>query len=143
MLDTNREHDLRQAIEAFYFAYREFTAGPDKVLARRGLNRAHHRILYFIGRKSGIGVGELLDTLQISKQALNAPLRQLVEMGLVRRESSPEDGRAKRLRLSASGQKLEAQLTGAQMKLLKAAFDGAREDAGTHWLEVMHALVSR
>ena len=92
--------------------------------------------------RPGIGVGELLDTLLISKQALNAPLRQLVEMDLVRREASPEDGRAKRLRLSRSGHKLEAQLTGVQMELLERAFEAAPRRAAAHWLVVMHALVS-
>ena len=82
MLDQKNIDETRESIEAFYFAYRQFTAGPDKVLGRKGLNRVHHRILYFIGRKPGVGVGELLDTLQVSKQALNAPLRQCSKKGV-------------------------------------------------------------
>ena len=75
MIDLKKEAYLRQCIEAFYFGYREFTAQPDRILEDRGLNRVHHRILYFIGRNPGIGVGALLDILQVSKQALHAPLR--------------------------------------------------------------------
>lgn len=140
MVDQKFESELREVIEAFYFAYREFTAGPDKVLARRGLNRVHHRILYFIGRQPGIGVSELLETLKVSKQALHAPLRQLVEMGLVQREAAPEDRRAKQLNLTRTGRLLEAQLTGIQMTLLQGAFDEVGGKSRERWLAVSRAI---
>ena len=74
---------LRQAIEYLYYAYRSFTERPDKILDKRGLGRVHHRILYFVGRNPGTTVNALLSTLQVSKQALNAPLRQLLAMQLI------------------------------------------------------------
>ena len=36
------------AMEAFFFGYQAFTAKPDEMLAKRGLSRVHHRILFFI-----------------------------------------------------------------------------------------------
>ena len=66
-----------------YFSYRAFTKEPDKLLAKRGLNRVHHRVLYFVGRNPGIAVNELLTILDVSKQALNQPMRQLLEMRLI------------------------------------------------------------
>ncbi len=42
--------DLRQAIELLFFAYRDFTAEPDAILANYGFGRAHHRVIYFVGR---------------------------------------------------------------------------------------------
>ena len=54
MVDQKREAQLRDAIEHFYFAYRAFTAKPDRILEQRGLGRVHHRILYFVGRKDDI-----------------------------------------------------------------------------------------
>ena len=101
--------DLHAAIEQFYFAYRGFTDRPDRILERRGLGRVHHRILYFIGRRPDVSVRGLLDLLAVSKQALNAPLRQLMEMGLVGVEVSPDDRRVKRLSLTEAGRKLEAE----------------------------------
>ena len=89
--DPAPSDDLHAAIEQFYFAYRGFTDRPDRILERRGLGRVHHRILYFIGRRPDVSVRGLLDLLAVSKQALNAPLRQLMEMGLVRAEASPDD----------------------------------------------------
>ena len=143
MLDQKNETYLRQCIEAFYFGYREFTAQPDRILEDRGLNRVHHRILYFIGRNRGIGVGGLLDILQVSKQALNVPLRQLIEMGLVRNESARFDRRVKQLSLTLVGEELEHQLTEVQMDLLQQAMENSAESAGDHWLEVMSSITAK
>ncbi len=142
MVDLSDQAELRRSIELFYFGYRAFTVRPDRVLERRGLGRAHHRILYFIGRDPGTPVSGLLRTLEISKQALNAPLRQLVAMKLVVSETATYDQRIKLLNLTQAGRALEAQLTGAQMKHLADAFRAVGRDAGGHWRAVMAALLS-
>jgi DNA-binding MarR family transcriptional regulator len=133
--------DLHEAIEQFYFAYRGFTDRPDRILEGRGLGRVHHRILYFIGRRPDVSVRGLLDLLAVSKQALNAPLRQLIEMGLVGTEAGAQDRRVKNLRLTESGRKLEAELTEAQTRHLRAAFDRAGAQAHAGWTAVMGELV--
>lgn len=135
-----REDALRLAIEQFYFGYRAFTAPPDRILEQRGLGRVHHRILYFVGRNPGLSVNTLLSMLSVSKQALNAPLRQLIEMRLVAMDTAEHDGRVRQLTLTASGSKLEAQLTGTQMKQLQAVFDQAGTKAETGWHQVMSCL---
>lgn len=131
---------LRDAIEALYFGYRAFTRGPDSLLARRGLGRVHHRILYFVGRQPGIKVNELLAVLAVSKQALNTPLRRLIELGLIDSRPGREDRRVRHLSLSASGKRLEATLSGTQTELLAAVFARCGRSAQRHWLQVMHAL---
>ena len=50
MRDASRQAALDAAIELMYFAYRAMVAKPDRLLAGRGLGRAHHRILYFVAR---------------------------------------------------------------------------------------------
>ena len=37
------DNQLRQGIEAMFFAYRGFTADPDRILEEYGYGRAHHR----------------------------------------------------------------------------------------------------
>jgi DNA-binding MarR family transcriptional regulator len=143
MIDQKRQAELRGAIELLYFAYRRFTDRPDRILERRGLGRVHHRILYFIGRRPDVSVGGLLELLAVSKQALNAPLRQLVEMNLVTALPDPADRRAKNLRLTAEGERLEAELTGAQMRQLQAAFEHVGRDREDGWRTVMAELASR
>jgi DNA-binding MarR family transcriptional regulator len=147
MVDLNtkagRDEALREAIELFYFAYRAFTGGPDDVLTARGLGRVHHRILYFVGRNPQIAVNALLEILAVSKQALHAPLRQLVEEKLIVVRADEHDRRFKRLGLTAEGKKLEAQLTGAQMKLLNAVFTAAGSEAEASWKTVMRVMAPR
>jgi len=140
MIDLNDETDLRAAIETFYFAYREFTGGPDRILAQRGLGRVHHRILYFVGQQPDLSVKSLLQVLAITKQALHAPLRQLIEMGLIVSAGDTADGRVRRLRLSGKGLRLAARLTATQMTLLAGAFAAAGSGSAGRWLTVMKAV---
>jgi DNA-binding MarR family transcriptional regulator len=152
MLDPNTSEDsgatspseaqLRQAIEYLYYAYRSFTERPDKILEKRGLGRVHHRILYFVGRHPGTTVNALLATLQVSKQALNAPLRQLLAMQLISAVPAQHDGRVRHLSLSRSGSKLEAQLSGTQMAQLRQAFDAAGPEARAAWELVMRRVIA-
>lgn len=139
-IDPIREDELNRASELFLFAYRAFTAEPDRILEGRGLQRVHHRILYFVGRNPGIAVNGLLAILRVSKQALNAPLRQLQEMGLVDAQASRADGRVKELRLAAEGARLEASLSGGQRRRLDAIFRDVGPDAEAAWREVMARL---
>ena len=141
MVDLKREAELREAIELFFFAYRAFTAGPDRILGQRGLSRVHHRILYFVGRHPGIDIGTLLRILGVTKQALNAPLRKVVEMKLVAVQPADRDRRVKELDLTASGARLEAQLTGTQAKQLARVFKRAGGRAEAAWREVMKRCV--
>ncbi|MFA6445342.1 MAG: MarR family winged helix-turn-helix transcriptional regulator [Sterolibacterium sp.] len=131
---------LRLAIERFYFGYRAFTAPPDRILDRRGLGRVHHRILYFVGRNPRISVNVLLGILDVSKQALHAPLRQLVEKRLVVTSTAEHDRRVRQLALTSAGRKLEAQLTSTQMQQLQAVFEQAGADAEAGWQQVMRNL---
>lgn len=138
-----REAELRLAIEQLYFGYRAFTAPPDRVLDQRGLGRVHHRILYFVGRNPQISVNALLHLLSVSKQALNAPLRQLVEMRLIEIAAAGHDRRVRQLSLTPEGQKLEAQLTGTQMKQLQAVFEQTGASAEAGWHQVMQCLAGQ
>jgi DNA-binding MarR family transcriptional regulator len=142
-LQAGREEKLREAIELFYFAYRAFTDGPDHILEERGLGRVHHRILYFVGRNPQTSVNALLEILDVSKQALHAPLRQLVEGQLVVMQPDEQDRRFKRLSLTSEGKKLEARLTGAQMKLLSAVFTATGDRAQVAWKTVMRDMSQR
>jgi DNA-binding MarR family transcriptional regulator len=138
-----REEALRLAIEQFYFGYRAFTDTPDHILEQRGLGRVHHRILYFVGRNPQISVNTLLALLNVSKQALNAPLRQLIEMQLIAMDTAEHDRRVRQLSLTPSGSKLEAQLTGSQMKQLQAVFDRVGTGAEAGWHQVMRSLAEQ
>ncbi len=144
MVDVSRrEARLRDAIELMYFAYRAFTAEPDRMLARYGLGRAHHRILYFIGRHPGLSVNALLGELAVTKQALHAPLRTLLEGQWVAARADARDRRIRRLQLTDTGKRLEARLTGAQMRHLEGVFSASGAQAQGAWKAVMRAMSER
>ena len=142
MTDLKKSAVQRQIMESFFRGYQAFTAKPDEMLARRGLSRVHHRILFFIASYPDLSVKELLGYLGVSKQALNTPLRQLIEMNLVESRTAEEDKRKRMLRFTAQGAKLEQALRREQVRLLERAFNLAGEEAVIGWLEVNQALAT-
>src|SRR5437762_11020173 len=95
-----REEELRQGIELLFYAYRDFTAEPDAMLARYGFGRAHHRVIYFVGRYPQLTVTELLGILRITKQSLSRVLGQLVRQGFIVQKPGPSDRRQRLLELT-------------------------------------------
>ena len=104
------EDEVRQGIELLFFAYRDFTAEPDAILAQYGFGRAHHRVIHFVGRHPQMTVGELLDILKITKQSLSRVLGQLVQQGFIIQYPGPRDRRQRLLDLTPRGCELERQL---------------------------------
>jgi DNA-binding MarR family transcriptional regulator len=127
-------------MQAFFFGYQAFTAKADEMLARRGLSRVHQRVVFFIAHYPGVSVKELLTLLGVSKQALNTPLRQLIEMDLVVSVVPPSDKRKRLLELTADGVRFEASLRREQVKLLQRVFEQAGEEAVNGWLTINQAL---
>lgn len=140
MVDLKRRQELNRAIELMHFAFRRMIEEPDRMLARRGLGRVHHRVLYFIGRNPGLTVGGLQRILDVSKQALNGPLRQLREQDLVEAAPDPADRRVLCLKLTAQGAKLEEDLSRYQRNLFRAAFDEAGPRDEEAWARVLARL---
>src|ERR1700722_16573278 len=112
-LDT-REARLREAMQLLYFAYRDFTAEPDAMLARWGFGRAHHRVIYFVGRHPQLSVSDLLATLRITKQSLSRVLGQLVRQGFIQQRPGSRDRRQRLLELTQKGVELERQSSETQ-----------------------------
>ena len=126
-----RDEELRRGIELLFYAYRDFTAEPDAILAEYGFGRAHHRVIYFVGRYPGITVSELLGILRITKQSLSRVLGLLVREGFIVQRRGERDRRQRLLHLTDKGTELEARLTETQ----RARFARAYRDAGFHAVE--------
>lgn len=133
---------LPEAWQLMHFALRAVIAEPDRMLAARNLTRVHHRVLFFVAREPGISVGALQGTLGVSKQALAAPLRTLVQQGLIAIRKADHDARVRHVHLTRAGRALEAQLTGAQYALFEAAFAAAGLEAVAGWTEIMRHLAA-
>ncbi|HTN54098.1 MAG TPA: MarR family transcriptional regulator, partial [Anaeromyxobacter sp.] len=131
---------LDDALGVIFFAFRDLTAEPDRVLAERGLSRVHHRILYFVRRSPGLGPGDLVRILRVSKQALARPFRELLGQRLLASQAVPENRRRKALRLTPAGARLERRLSGAERRRFARAFRAAGPDAAEGWRAVMAGL---
>jgi DNA-binding MarR family transcriptional regulator len=135
------DEQLRQGIEAMFFAYRGFTADPDRILADMAYGRAHHRALHFIGRAPGTTVNNLLGILGVTKQSLNRVLRTLIEDGLVESRIGRMDKRERHLTLTQAGRTLEQTLSDAQRARMRAAFREAGPEAVAGFRTVLEAMM--
>ncbi|MFQ6016796.1 MAG: MarR family winged helix-turn-helix transcriptional regulator [Kiloniellaceae bacterium] len=124
-----REEELRRAIELLFFAYRDFTAEPDQILAQYGFGRAHHRVVYFVGRHPAITVTELLKILRITKQSLSRVLGQLIAEGFIVQRPGVRDRRRRLLELTEAGRALERRLTENQRARIARAYREAGAEA--------------
>ncbi len=136
------EEEMRQAIELLFFAYRDFTAEPDAVLAQYGFGRAHHRVIYFVGRNPGVTVSELLAILKITKQSLSRVLGQLLREGFVEQRPDKGDRRRRRLFLTPRAERLERLLTAAQSRRIAAACAAAGSGAMGGFRTVLRGIVN-
>lgn len=137
-----REPELRQGIELLYYAYRDFTAEPDAMLARYGFGRAHHRVIYFVGRHPHMSVTELLGILRITKQSLSRVLSQLVQQGFIVQKTGSRDRRQRLLELTAKGVELERQLSENQRQRIAKAYREAGAQAVEGFRKVMLGIIS-
>ena len=136
-----REEELRQAMELLYFAYRDFTSEPDRILERYGFGRAHHRVLYFVGRNPSISVSELLRILGITKQSLSRVLGQLVREGFIRQRRGERDQRQRLLELTERGVSLERELFQSQRSRVAKAYHSAGAEAVEGFRQVLFSLM--
>ncbi|MEM7269796.1 MAG: MarR family transcriptional regulator [Pseudomonadota bacterium] len=136
------DDQLRNAIELLFFAYRDFTGDPDRILEERGYGRAHHRAIHFIKNRPGITVAGLIETLGVTKQSLNRVLRQLITDGLVEQRVGQRDRRQRNLTLSEDGLALERRLSEPQRDRLRAAYSAAGPDAVAGFREVLHQMMN-
>ena len=135
------DEQLRRGIEAMFFAYRGFTADPDRILQNYEYGRAHHRAIHFINRTPGTTVNNLLNILGVTKQSLNRVLRSLIADGLVESRVGVQDKRERHLYLTETGAKLERELSEAQRNRMRAAYRNAGPEAVVGFRAVLEQMM--
>jgi DNA-binding MarR family transcriptional regulator len=136
-----REEELRYSIELMFFAYRDFTAEADNMLASCDLGRAHHRVIYFVGRNPGINVSDLLAILNITKQSLSRVLSHLITDDYICQEQGKTDKRQRLLSLTDKGKTLEHDVTMIQRRRFAQAFKSVSTNDVTGFISVMEAML--
>ena len=109
----------------------------DAVLGPRKITTDQCSLLWIVWRRPGIRQNELADELYSDPNTVTAMVVRLERRGLIRRDVCPEDGRARRLTLTASGRRLVARLYedwSEMRQKLNAIFAG---DAGQEALRIL------
>ena len=134
------ETEIRKAIELIFFSYRDFTAGPDKILENINFGRAHHRVIYFVGKQKQITIKELLSILQITKQSLSRVLNQLVKEKFILL-SAGIDKRTKNLSLTKKGEDLEKKLSTIQINKIRNVLKQFNEKDINGFKKILYAMI--
>jgi len=135
------DEQLRKGIEAMFFAYRGFTADPDRILAQKDYGRAHHRAVHFIHRSPGTTVNNLLAILGGPQHTHKRVLRTLISDGLVEVRVGREDKRERHLFLTQAGAALERELSDAQRDRMRTAYRAAGPVAVAGFRQVLEAMM--
>lgn len=135
------ESAIRRGMELMMFAQSRYVRSADEKLAEIGLGRAHHRALYFIGRRPDVTVGELLSLLGVTKQSLGRVMKDMVDRDLVQMRHGDVDRRHRLLRLTPAGVALEAALYEEQRERMAKAYSYAGQEAVAGYWSVMEALI--
>ena len=117
------EEPMYELIELFFFAYRDFVGDADRLLEAYGFGRAHHRVLYFVSRRPGLTIAELLEILRITKQSLNRVLRELVDKNFVEIRAGALDRRRRQLYATPDGERLALRLAMVQTRRFALALE--------------------
>jgi DNA-binding MarR family transcriptional regulator len=137
-----REAEVRRGVELLYFGYSHMIRGADALLDDRGLGRAHHRALYFIARRPGMPVSDLLRLLAITKQSLSRVLADLVREGLVEMQVGVADRRQRLLTLTTAGALLESELFASLRERVASAYAEAGQSAVSGFWDVLAGLIA-
>jgi DNA-binding MarR family transcriptional regulator len=113
--------------------------GMARVNAEAGgpmLREAHTRLLPFLQDPQGVRITDVARRLEVSKQAVQQLVGDLLEAGVVRFEVDPDDARAKRVRLTELGVHAMQHGTGVLLELERevVARLGARDVKQLHRL---------
>jgi len=128
-------------IELLFFAYRDFVGDADRLLESFGFGRAHHRVLHFVNRQSGLSIAELLDILRITKQSLARVLKDLLEAGYVEQRPGAVDRRQRQLFATAKGRRLALDLARLQSARFARALAILGPEARTGAIDFLMAMI--
>lgn len=136
-----RSEAIRSGMDLLMFPHKSHLNRADAALAARGLGRAHHRALYFLWRRPGQKVGELIDTLGIAKQSFGRVKTDLERAGLIKTRRGRIDQRQRLIYLTDEGRTLEHDLFEQLHQNMARAYAAAGEQAVKgYWTLMQHLM---
>ena len=127
-----REEAIRGGMDLLLLTNVRHLKSADERLFSNGIGRAHHRVLYVVGRRPGMTVTELLDVLDVAKQSYQRVSNDLLGKGLIEQRPDERDRRQRLVYLTGAGRRLEEELFEDMHRGLAHAYSasGCRAVAG-------------
>src|SRR6201993_2807391 len=104
---------------------------------RGGVTAAQSGLLFVLGKRDGVLMGEAGAALDLGMPGISGLVERTVEAGLIEKRADPDDGRACRLWLTASGRRARARAKAGAAELnakLMEGFSDAEIDIVARWL---------
>ncbi|MEU1628635.1 MarR family transcriptional regulator [Streptomyces sp. NPDC020096] len=105
--------------------------------ARNSMDRAAYLLLNRLDREGPMGVKALAEGMGIDSSTVTRQVAPLVESGLVKRTSHPEDGRAVVLALSPRGRGRLEEVRASRCALMEVVTDGWTQDEREQFCDLL------
>jgi DNA-binding MarR family transcriptional regulator len=111
-----------------------------------GVTPAQSGLLFVLGKRDGVLMGEAGAALDLGMPGISGLAERMVEAGLIEKRADPDDRRAWRLWLTASGRKALARSKAGAAELngrLMEGFSDAEIDIVSRWLASVQSKFPR
>ena len=136
-----KDEQIKDFIQLLFYAYRETSSDPKKILSENSFGPAHLRALNLIERNPGTNLGELMFQLKITKQSLNRVLRDLIKTKIIKQIKDEEDTRKKSLFLDKEGKVFFNRIYESQKKRVFNALKNSEPDSVVKFKEVLNKII--
>jgi DNA-binding MarR family transcriptional regulator len=110
-------------------------------LGNNAISISQLNLLEWVADAPGCGVQEIAEGLDLTAPTVSVGVRRLQEAGLVERQPDPEDGRAVRLFLTASGQALCDRAHAFRQAKMRRLLGGLTAEEGATLLGLLERAV--
>jgi DNA-binding MarR family transcriptional regulator len=108
----------------------------------RGLDRASIPLLVALEEQDGLRPSDVAAAVELDLSTVSRQLRQLEELQLVTRRADTEDGRARRVSLTADGRDSLARVRASRASMLDEVFRDWPADEREHLLRLLDRLLA-
>ena len=149
-MDRDRETDRARtdAVRALEGEFSELITRMRRLLMENaervspGMLPGAYKVFTTIVRRERVSQSTLAEHLVVDKGQLSRAVRELEQLGLIQRESDPDDGRASILSPTAHGLARLAQARAPQEDTLAKALDGWAVEDIQNLTRLLHALTT-
>ncbi|NGX96936.1 MAG: winged helix-turn-helix transcriptional regulator [Candidatus Afipia apatlaquensis] len=128
----------RRLIFLMTVGYRRLQRGIEQhMLAEDGLTSAQSGVLFFLGRNDGALIGDISAALDIVPSAITGLADRMERAGLIKRKRDGADGRAQRVYLTETGEKIRKRAVARARDINTTLTDGFTDkeiDVVSRWL---------